>query len=430
MSSQPLPRDFANNLDSSIERHRAFVKAALTELVALKPEALNRDGSLYAIWQGSGPSSTPAAAPPPAPASELVTLTQATAVFGRAPTPEQLRDLNACLLQFSITTPARIRHFLAQIGHESGGLRWMQELADGSAYEGRADLGNTQPGDGVRFKGVGPIQVTGRYNYQRFADFIGDQAVMNGCSYVASKYPFSISGFWWHLNALNAFIDNGASCRQVSAKVNGRDPANGLAEREAYFEKAVRAIPSVNQPSKPSAKTFTNPLKLVWQSQLDNASGTGYRECFSSSMAMIAMYWGKIKSDDAYNAVRARFGDSTDANAQVQALLSLGLDAHFINNASAQMVKDEILAGRPVGVGWLHQGPITNPSGGGHWSVVSGFGDDHWIVEDPNGEADLLKGGYTAVRNGAQRRYSFNNFNPRFLVKGPNDGWIMRIIPV
>ena len=432
MATQPTPSDFAENLNSELKRHRDFVKAALNRLVLLEPQALNRDGKLYEIWSGAQEPQQPAPSLPlqqgtPA-TGELISMAQAAAVFGRMPSPSQLADLNACLKRFSINTPARMRHFLAQIAHESGGLRWMKELASGDAYEGRKDLGNTVPGDGPKFKGAGALQLTGRHNYQRLSDFVGDKDVMLGCDYVANKYPFTSAGLWWHLNAMNSFIDNGANCRQVSAKVNGRDPANGLDEREAYFEKATRAIPSGNQQGGTKPMN-TNPLKLVWQSQLDNTSGSGYRECFSSSMAMIAMYWGKIKSDDAYNAVRAKFGDTTDPNAQLKALQSIGLDAQFIKNASAQMVKDEILAGRPVGVGWLHKGPVGNPTGGGHWSVISGFDDTHWIVEDPNGEADLVNGDYTPVRNGAQRRYSFKNFNPRFLVKGPNDGWIMKIKP-
>src|SRR5512134_1807593 len=67
-----------------------------------------------------------------------------------------------------INTPLRIAHFLAQLGHESGDLRYSEELASGIAYEGRLDLGNTQPGDGMRFKGRGLIQLTGRANYTRY----------------------------------------------------------------------------------------------------------------------------------------------------------------------------------------------------------------------------------------------------------------------
>ena len=76
-----------------------------------------------------------------------------------------LDPLNAALAEFEINTPARISAFLAQVAHESGEFRYMREIASGEAYEGRADLGNTHPGDGVRFKGRGPIQITGRKNY-------------------------------------------------------------------------------------------------------------------------------------------------------------------------------------------------------------------------------------------------------------------------
>ena len=186
------------------------------------------------LWRAEG---SPAAAVP-----TLVSMAQSTAVFTKAPSASQLADLNACLARFNINTPARIQHFLAQVGHESGGLKWMLELASGDAYEGRKDLGNTQHGDGPRFKGAGAIQLTGRFNYQKFADYIKDPDVMDGAAYVANRYPFTSAGFWWQQNAINAFVDQGASCRQVSAKVNGRDPANGLADREAYFTRATAAI--------------------------------------------------------------------------------------------------------------------------------------------------------------------------------------------
>lgn len=178
---------------------------------------------------------------------ELVTMAQAAAVFNRQPSASQLADLNACLRRFNITTPARIRHFLAQCGHESGGLRWMLELASGEAYEGRKDLGNTQRGDGPRFKGAGAIQLTGRFNYQRFADAIGDPSVMDGAPYVATKYPFTSAGYWWQQNGMNALVDAGATVRKISARVNGRDPANGLADREAYYARAVGQFPDQQQ---------------------------------------------------------------------------------------------------------------------------------------------------------------------------------------
>lgn len=253
MTSQPLPSDFAANLDSSLDSHRSFVEASLACLIELSPNALNRDGRLYAIWCGNQESKQQHQ---PASgilaehgAKKLVEMTQVEAVFSRTIALSQLDDLNACLSRFSINTPARIRHFLAQVAHESGGMRWVKELASGDAYEGRKDLGNTSIGDGPKYKGAGALRLTGRLNYQKFADFIGDKDVMLGVDYVANKYPFTSAGFWWQANAMNSFIDNGANCRQVSAKVNGRDPASGLDEREAYFEAATRAIPPGAQQS-------------------------------------------------------------------------------------------------------------------------------------------------------------------------------------
>ena len=172
-----------------------------------------------------------------------------------------------------------------------------------------------------------------------------------------------------------------------------------------------------------------NPLVVEYQSQNDNASGTGYRECFSSSMAMIAMYWGKVKNDDEYNRIRSKYGDTTDASAQLACLRSLGLNPSFVTNASTQTLQNEIDNGRPVGVGWLHHGTPSAPSGGGHWSVVIGTYEGGVIMNDPNGEADLVNGGYTNNLNGASLKYSYKNWEPRWSPGGKNDGWCMIVKP-
>ena len=172
-----------------------------------------------------------------------------------------------------------------------------------------------------------------------------------------------------------------------------------------------------------------NPLLVEWQSQNDNASGTGYRECFSSSMAMIAMFWDKVKNDDEYNSIRSKYGDTTDASAQLAALRSLGLNPSFVTNASIQTLQNEIDAGRPVGTGWLHHGTPNAPSGGGHWSVVIGYYESGVVMNDPNGEANLVNGGYTNNLNGAGLKYSYKNWEPRWSPGGKNDGWCMIVKP-
>jgi predicted chitinase len=127
----------------------------------------------------------------PLAAKSYVTKEQAESLFGNGIADHQLYDLNSCLTRYDITTTLRLRHFLSQIAHESGGLQWMEEIADGSDYEGREDLGNTEAGDGCKFKGAGVIQLTGRANYQAFSDAIGDSKVMDGVDYVAATYPFT-----------------------------------------------------------------------------------------------------------------------------------------------------------------------------------------------------------------------------------------------
>lgn len=198
-----------------------------------------------------------------------------------------------------------------------------------------------------------------------------------------------------------------------------------LLDDNAEWIKIYRDKPA-GKPEEPAA-TDSKVLQVPYQSQLDNISGTGYRECFSSSCAMVAMYYGKIANDDAYNVVRAKYGDSTDAAAQVAALKELGLDARFITNGTTDDLRKLINSDRPVPVGWLHKGPVSAPTGGGHWSVIIGYKPSTWIVNDPNGEANLAAGGYTNNKNGASQEYSYKNWNPRWIVGGEGDGWYLDV---
>lgn len=197
----------------------------------------------------------------------LVKRSQAEYVFNVSVSQNHLEKLNKSLAIFKINTPDRIKHFLAQIGHESGGLQWLEEIADGSDYEGREDLGNTEPGDGMRFKGVDPLQVTGRYNYQKLSKYLDDPRVMEGVDYVVANYTFLPSGFWWHDNDMNAFVDSGASCREVSARVNGADPANGLDDRLDYFARALEVITDVAiaEQATPTAATTNAEVAITEQ---------------------------------------------------------------------------------------------------------------------------------------------------------------------
>jgi GH24 family phage-related lysozyme (muramidase) len=203
--------------------------------------------------------------------------------------------------------------------------------------------------------------------------------------------------------------------------VNAGTPAEPGLRRRRESEAKLWGIPT---------KATSVLLPVPYEYQNDNASGTGYRECFSSSCAMIAKYYGKVKSDNEYNAIRAKYGDTTDAQAQVLALRALGLtNSRFVTNCAPGLLEAELRAGRPVAVGWLHHGPYNAPTGGGHWSVIIGFNPDYWICNDPNGEADLINGGYVNHTKGAGAKYSRQRFNRRWEVDGASTGWAIQVKP-
>jgi hypothetical protein len=175
--------------------------------------------------------------------------------------------------------------------------------------------------------------------------------------------------------------------------------------------------------------TTSKTLSVPYFYQLDNQSGTGYRECFSSSCAMVAAYYNLVKSDDEYNKIRAKYGDTTNKDAQLAALRSLGLKATFITNGNAALLENEIRNGRPVAVGWLHQGSINYPTGGGHWTCCIGFTPDAFVHNDPQGEANMVSGGYvnTSSSKGKGVCYSKKNWLRRWECDGANTGWAILV---
>ena len=150
-----------------------------------------------------------------------------------------LPALNAAMTEFGITTPARQASFLAQLAHESGQLVYVRELASGAAYEGRRDLGNTQPGDGVRFRGRGLIQVTGRSNYAACGKALGLDLLAKPEMLEQTVSACRSAGWFWQSRGLNALADAGDQVA-VTKRINGG--TNGLAERLAYFKTAQRVL--------------------------------------------------------------------------------------------------------------------------------------------------------------------------------------------
>ena len=171
-----------------------------------------------------------------------------------------LNAINATCTRFDISTPIRQLCFLAQVGHESGGLFFTEELASGAAYEGRKNLGNVQPGDGVRFKGRGLIQITGRANYLAVGNSLGIDLIKNpallGGKNVSKCTPEQLmnaalsAGWYWNSRKLNTIadlinitkpIDAGANLANyvlLTKKINGG--TNGLADRLSRYKHGVK----------------------------------------------------------------------------------------------------------------------------------------------------------------------------------------------
>jgi predicted chitinase len=188
---------------------------------------------------------------------------------------EHLPTLNAALVEFEITSPARAAAFLAQLAHESGQLRFMEEIWGPTAAQLRyepastlaATLGNTEAGDGRRFKGRGPIQITGRANYRRYGDLLGVDLVTAPQLAAKSDLAFRTAGLYWNRNGLNELADEATedAFKTITRRINGG--LNGLADRERFYAVACAALgvrppgPGGTRPRAPSARELAAPFE-------------------------------------------------------------------------------------------------------------------------------------------------------------------------
>lgn len=136
-------------------------------------------------------------------------------------------------------TPLRLAHFIAQIAHESDGFHTVTEYASGKAYEGRADLGNTHPGDGPRYKGRGLIQLTGRANYRHYGALAGLD--LEGAPETAAdlRHVTPLAALYWATRKLNDPADRD-DITAITRAINGG--LNGLASRRLYLIRAKKII--------------------------------------------------------------------------------------------------------------------------------------------------------------------------------------------
>lgn len=174
-------------------------------------------------------------------------LQQIMPTLAAAKREQYLPFLNAIMPMYEIDSPLRVAAFLAQIAHESGELKFWEEIWGPTAaqkrYEPPSDLakrlGNTQPGDGKRYKGRGPIQITGRFNYRKYGGLLGVDLEGNPDIGATTQIGLQIAGEYWKTNGLNELADI-PDFTTITKRINGG--LNGLASRQKYYERAKQAL--------------------------------------------------------------------------------------------------------------------------------------------------------------------------------------------
>ena len=158
-----------------------------------------------------------------------------------------LPHLNAAMAAYGVNTERRTAAFIDKVAHESGEFRWMEEIwgpTDAQRrYEPPSDLaqklGNVQAGDGKRFKGRGPIQITGRFNYKKYGDLLGTDLLGDPDRAATPEVAFAVAGLYWKTNGLNELADADDFVK-ITRRINGG--TNGLADRQRFYALAKEVL--------------------------------------------------------------------------------------------------------------------------------------------------------------------------------------------
>lgn len=224
------------------------------------------------VWSPPGPNRLdplpllegalyPGETPPPAPTGGGMDAEALAEAMGRSLPLARYRELlpgfTNAMIAADCTNVERAAMWCAQIGHESVGLQYMEEIASGAAYNGRADLGNTQPGDGPLYKGSGPIQLTGRHNFRKFSEWTHSKGWVDSPRFFEDNphlvredphWGFLAATWYWTVARPN--INAMADARDivgVTRAINGG--TNGLPDRQLRYQRCLnlgtRFLPSI-----------------------------------------------------------------------------------------------------------------------------------------------------------------------------------------
>lgn len=231
----------------------------------------------------------------------IPTIDQLHLISGNRSNVENKNSIIAALEQFGgrtgLDVPHRLAHYLSQTSHESGGYRYDEEIASGAAYEGRADLGNVQVGDGKRYKGRGPIQVTGRSNYQQFTawclrtigptapNFEADPDALN-----TDPWEGLAPIWYWSTRKLNRLADEN-NIEQITKKINGG--LNGFADRVERYVRAGLVLAGFG-PDEVEAFQVDARRAGLYDGELDNDPGPKTRAAIHLYLSEMASKVGPV----------------------------------------------------------------------------------------------------------------------------------------
>jgi GH24 family phage-related lysozyme (muramidase) len=433
--SRPVPAgDYVAHFDPQLAHHRAWLLAVLERLVAHEPQALEEGGSLRQLW--SVPPAEPLAV---------------AAVAAAAPVTDRSNEVALALPLVQQFEGCQLSAYPdPETGAEPWTIGWgSTSYADGTPVQAGDTIGQEQA-DALL---AGRLERDGAWLAQRIPGWAAlsshQQAALLSFTYNCGPNWFGSNGF----ATLSRCLQQG-ELEQVPAAlllyINPGGPSEAGLRRRRKAEAALWCTsPTPAKPPLPgggisppalgaSGCRHANPLVGVPHFQQRDSAQLSQRDrtCFSSSCAMLleALKPGTLRGangDDHYLEVVQRYGDTTDANTQLQALAHYGVTALLVQTADFELIEEQIARGIPVPCGYIHRGPIDRPTGTGHWLIVYGHTPTHLVVNDPWGEPDLLSGA-TLNANGMGLQFSRQNFGKRWMVEpigagvyryAPGKGW-------
>jgi hypothetical protein len=369
MTKRIPTNNYVTHFDPSKAHHRAWLQAVLDRLVSHEPEALQDGSDLRSLWKA-------------AVETKAVTSWEEIAKLARE-------------------AGAKYPELVA--------AQWALESGFGKHVSGRHNY--------FGLKGKGTVKSTQE-------EYTPGEISTIKASFIDFKSPAECVQYLvdrWYKDFMSYKGVNNAPNRNAAAQAL-KD--QGYATDSQYAAKLIRLMDE----HVPAQQPPGNPLQVPWYAQMDSTDrAQAARMCFSSSCAMLLQYLkpGTLtgpNGDDQYLKRVLTYGDTTDPQAQIRALSSFGVKAKFTKTAGWGDIERQINAGIPVPCGFLHRGPVSAPSGSGHWLIVVGYTQTHLVVHDPFGEADLVNG--TTIGGVARfMRYSRQNFGLRWQVEGPATGW-------